>query len=440
MGKYSVESFPDSGVWNTFQTLTDTVGIPYSRAESCYDESHGASPYEVGGPFRKVKIELDAAGSGAVGIGSYITNWQTSISGFGFGYVKYTGGFGYPTYWPGTTEDVANISGPSSIIGLNSSIVPSTSTLDSMVWDKTKPKIENGGLAVAIAELRDVPQMLQTSAKAFALAWNAVKYKYFIPNHAKELITMAPKGASDQFLNHNFGWVPFIKDLTALCDNVIHVDSRIDKLMHDNGNWVRRKAILVNGSDVTKLGGDTGSLCFPSNTVYLLGSMTGNPSYEVYKEKTSLAYGVGRFRYYQPYLDARSPESQGMLGPIRRQLALHGARLTPANVYKAVPWTWLIDWVSDTGRTINAINDWAVDGLTAKYLYLVHHQILTYRIIQRLPFNAKSGGDKVLSFSRIIDVKQRKEAESPFGFGLTWDNLSPKQLAILGALGISRIR
>jgi len=39
----------------------------------------------------------------------------------------------------------------------------------------------------------------------------------------------------------------------------------------------------------------------------------------------------------------------------------------------------------------------------------------------------------------VTTVKRRKEA-NPFGFGVSWDGLSPSQLAISAALGITRLR
>lgn len=440
-GTYFIEVPANSGTWVKFFDLTGRADLPYLKAESCVDEIHSGPPWRNGGPFRKITL-APFGPSGLTAPGTYISNYEHSISGFGYGKVKYVGRFGAPSGFPGTTEDVLNISGfppglgPPSAIGADSPLIPSTTTLDSRVWDQTKPQIEMGGLAVAIAEIRDVPHMLKTTAKGFSDAWNLI---HKLNPRVRDLAVM-PKKASDHFVNHNFGWVPFVKDLSNLCDNVIKVDSRIDHLMANNGDWHRRKAILVNNSETVKIYEDTGYHVgvYPTNTTYLQSCLTGPPTVQTWRNKWSYAEGVGSFRYYQPYLDQRSPESQGMLGPLRRQLALHGARLTPANIYRAVPWTWLLDWVSDSGHVVNAINDWAVDGLVAKYLYLVHHQILTYSYKQITPFNAASGGTQTLNWDRVIDVKQRKEAESPFGFGVHWDDLSPKQLAILGALGILR--
>jgi hypothetical protein len=440
-GTYFIEVPANSGNWIKFFDLEGRADLPYLKAESCMDEVHGGPPFINGGPFRKITITPFGL-SGLTAPGTYISNYEYQISGFGYGKVKYVGRFGGPSSFPGATEDVLTLGGypvglgPQSAIGANSPLVPSTSTLDSRVWDSTKPKIEMGGLAVALAEIRDVPHMLKTTAKGFSDAW---RYLYKANPRIRDMAVM-PKKAADHFVNHNFGYVPFIKDLSNLCDNIIKLDRRIDHLMKDNGDWHRRKAILVNNSDTVKVYSDSSWYLgvYPTNTQYLQSCMTGPPSIEVWRNKWSYAEGVGRFRYYQPYLDERSPESEGMLGALRRQLALHGARLTPANIYRATPWTWLIDWVTDSGHVVNAINDFAVDGLVAKYLYLIHHQILTYSYKQITPFNAASGGVQTLQWDRIIDVKQRKEAESPFGFGVHWDNLSPKQVAILAALGIMR--
>jgi hypothetical protein len=51
---------------------------------------------------------------------------------------------------------------------------------------------------------------------------------------------------------------------------------------------------------------------------------------------------------------------------------------------------------------------------------------------------ATEGGDVEFEWSRKIEVKQRNEAGSPFGFDSPWETLSPWRLAILAALGISK--
>jgi hypothetical protein len=248
------------------------------------------------------------------------------------------------------------------------------------------------------------------------------------------------KGFSNHFLNHNFGWVPFVNDLRKFIDNSVNWKKKLDHLRRDNGQWVKRKVILVNNTEERDLGWGERTFVRPASDPELRGCFipTWNPYYNITETVSTVAYGIGRFRYYQPYFDTSIPDGVGPLATIRGLLALHGARITPVNVYKSTPWTWLVDWIAPVGDDLTAFQDQYLDNMAAKYLYLTHHQVKHQHLRQFLPFDDANGGIKELVYSRIIDCKQRKEAVSPYSFSLTWDQLSPKQLMILAALGISR--
>jgi hypothetical protein len=47
-------------------------------------------------------------------------------------------------------------------------------------------------------------------------------------------------------------------------------------------------------------------------------------------------------------------------------------------------------------------------------------------------------GPVTLQFQRVLSTKQRELADSPYGFNVPWKDLSLRQWAILGAIGISR--
>jgi hypothetical protein len=174
---------------------------------------------------------------------------------------------------------------------------------------------------------------------------------------------------------------------------------------------------------------------YPANT--MTNYMESNPSFIISKKIHHVAYGVGRFRYYQPYLDNNSAEAQGLIGGMRRQLLLHGARLSPQTIYRATKWTWLADWISSSGSIVDALNAMAIDNMASKYFYLCDTYVAQVELNQTHPWNGLSSAPKSLSCIRYYSIKSRKEA-SPFGFSFAWDNLSAKQLAILGALGVSR--
>jgi hypothetical protein len=360
-----------------------------------------------------------------------------------YGRIKYVGGFSPPDPFPGTTDDIS-MSQLNSKLGKDSTLVPNTSTLEAQVWDRTKPRLEQGGLFVALAESKDIGPMLRTSGRGLSQIATMTRQLRSFDDAYRRLGgdlrhgLLAPKNVAGHFLNHSFGWVPFVSDVTKFLDNVINSDTKIRRIMDENGKDIRRRAKLLNHTESIKIADEEGCLVSPGSTYILQACMVAPPRYEVWLDRDIEAHSVGRFRYYVPYFDPSSPESQGILGEARRQLAIHGARLTPLNVYRSIKWTWLIDWITNTGRTIGAVQDQLLDNLAATYLFLCHNERKTYRFRQILPFNARSGGPITLEWSRVIEVKQRKEAEAPFGFGLSWEELSPKQLALLAAIGITR--
>jgi hypothetical protein len=160
-----------------------------------------------------------------------------------------------------------------------------------------------------------------------------------------------------------------------------------------------------------------------------------SPTWTVKEEKFSLITTSGSFKYYRPEFDPDLPDYSSAWNAIQRQLTMYGARITPSNIYRATPWTWLIDWFSDFGSVVDRITDWAWDSILCKYLYLMRTDYRRVTLTQVLPFRT---GDVVLSFQRETNAKIRRGSDSPYGFGLSWNNLSSRQLAILAALGVSR--
>lgn len=433
-GSSFVETNPDSGVYVKFTDGNYIDTEPYSFGEITADEVHGKAPYRVGGPFENMKI-VPAVPNGLVGVGTHITNNAIyTVTPFGQGRLKYVGGHQVDMGdWPGVDFDTNWLFRPSNVgPGLTTwrnYYTPSSSGLESTAWAKSMPQLEQGGLGVALAEARDVPRMLQTTCHGF---WEAYKQAGGYANSE----FLAPRHVADQFLNHHFGWVPFIGDLSKLLDNVYNGATKLDRLIKNNGTWTHvKKTLLESSNSELRFATDNGSMYFPANS--MLGSMEANPNYQIWKTTHRHAYGVGRFRSYVPYLDMNAPEAQGVLGTLRRQLLLHGARLSPATVYRATKWTWLADWVSSSGSVVDAINASVLDGMASQYFYLCDTNTVQLEVRQLHPWNARSNAPRSLSTSRFYETKRRVES-SPFGFSFAWDSLSPKQLAILGALGITR--
>jgi hypothetical protein len=87
------------------------------------------------------------------------------------------------------------------------------------------------------------------------------------------------------------------------------------------------------------------------------------------------------------------------------------------------------------GDHVDQLTDTLVDSIACKYCYVMQTQIKTRKFIATLPLISDT---LVLTFTQTLESKMRDEASSPYGFSLSWADLTPTQIAIAGALGISR--
>jgi len=397
----------------TVQTFNYS-SAPWAAVQITGDEIHPGPPYQSGGPFKTLKLTyMDPFG--VSGRGVYVRSDRMQ---------RYVGGFSVPvsTRFGGPSLSDLNL-----LLDMNSPIFPSMDGWGTQAWAKAKPQLERASAAVFIAEFRDTPRMLKTSSELFHNLWRKL-------GGSGTSKLMQPKKIADNFLNHQFGWVPFIGDMQRFHATYLNQAKLLSDFTARNDKWTRRKVTLSTETTSVKADGGIGCIVSPNFTV-ASGYCTSNPTWELFVDTETNISAVGRFKYYRPEFDQSLTEYHSAWMAMQRRLTLYGARISPSNIYKATPWTWAIDWVSSLNSYVNYANDVLVDSIAAKYLYLIQTQVTRRRIRQVLPTTA---GNVTLEWTRVIETKQRQEAGSPYGFNLTWDQLSPRQLAIAGALAISR--
>jgi hypothetical protein len=115
---------------------------------------------------------------------------------------------------------------------------------------------------------------------------------------------------------------------------------------------------------------------------------------------------------------------------------IFGLQLTPETIWNLAPWSWAVDWFTNVGDVIANLSDWINDGLVMQYGYMMEYKYskITYTPVGPSMFRS---GNRPTQVSLVSETKTRRRA-SPFGFGLTWNGLSPKQLAIAASLGITK--
>jgi hypothetical protein len=162
---------------------------------------------------------------------------------------------------------------------------------------------------------------------------------------------------------------------------------------------------------------------------------TSPPSWKLYETTRLSVRASGKFRFYRPEFDITLPDYSSAWNKAMRYIKIYGAEVSPWHVWQSVPWTWLADWVSNLGNYVERLSDTYEDQVAAAYFFITAKKHIERRLEISLPF---ASGLKTLSFKKSFSSTQRVSADSPYGFNLTWENLTPKRLAILSALGISK--
>jgi hypothetical protein len=415
--------------WNPGQIFTFVPDAQFQFAKVTQDEVHPGPPFKSGGPFFSSEFKCEYDPSGVQGAGTYYNSEQPSwlFPPRRVNSRKYVGGFAPPA--SGTFGLDWGFNSLSSNLSLTANPIPDLSGWGDKAWSKTRPKLEKASAFVFVAELRDMPRMLKTTAAAFHGSWVQLK-----GNDRPWFMT--PKGSADQFLNLQFGWAPFLADIKAFHKVVDNYATFLENISKLNGKSHRRGVSLEKSSVTNVISKGSG---YPASFASISGGQsdwfTAVPTWELKEEITTSVRAVGRWRYYSPAFDVQMADYVGRWSAIRRFMTMFGLRVSPSNVYKAIPWTWLIDWVSNLGDQVSLVSDQLMDETVAEYLYVMRNVVTRRTYTRVLPFRS---GPVTLSWSQVKETKQRAPAASPYGFNLSWSQLDPKKLMILGALGISR--
>jgi len=372
-----------------------TYGI---TQEYCMDELHAGPPWRDGGPFFHFKKKMPLGQR--VNLGTYY-----SLNG----QYKYVGGF-FVNYTPPTNWDIAFTDREVSYV------VDGTKG-----WNRFKPGRPGATLGQALGEARDIPRMLQTSAYGFHNLWRSAR--------AARMRGFNPHSVADHYLNHMFGWVPFVNDIRRMLKTYMRLEKDYNFLIENNNSWIRRGGTVSNDVSSDIIAGDENHTAhIPLMSSYYYSDPTKTGRYQVRRKRVHRTWFSAKFKYYVP--DIRSIE-------FRRWYLqqVFGAHVTPSLIYELTPWSWLADWFSNAGDVVSGLLDPNLDNLTAQYAYVMGktedeysvescHNLAGIPLVATLTFSCKH---------------ETREKASPFGFGLTPGDLTWRQSSILAALGLSRL-
>lgn len=301
------------------------------------------------------------------------------------------------------------------------------------------PIVNLGQYMIELRELPRVPIFMERRAKKF-------------------------KDLGSEYLNVEFGWKPFIKDLILIYEAQSRIQKMLTDLRKNNGLSVRRrskKKVFIETSELC-----SGTLTVPFGRLddesiggnvamegySILGpfggygtyTWPGHADYDLYVTKYRTEWNVATWKYYVPDIGS----SQWTERAIKE---LYGSELTPSVIWSVIPWTWLADWFANVGDIISNLSTNAVDNETltntfamyAETTYTVAHVVSEWPDID----STATPGNGFFLPAGQVDLKHTitridkfRQESSPFGFGLKREDFTSRQLAILAALLVSKAK
>jgi len=378
-------SASDPGIELHGSQITDSEGHPFKHRT-------GANKGDIGGDFYTVKQYVIDAKSTVRLNESYSQN-----------------GFTYHTQYEGTPLPIAFNDSHFPPIVPFADHVDSLDELGATAVNIVKPTNSVADLAVSLGELRTegLPKLPGI--------------------HSWQSRARAAKKAGSEYLGVQFGWLPFVGEIKNVSHGVTESERILSQYIRDSGKLVRRRIEFpVTESFESEVLAhnvpDYGQI-----TSHLLAQMPSGDVIRDIKTTTKEVFSGG-FTYHLP---GDMPGFDGIRDQSLYAKKILGLDLSPDTVWNLTPWSWAIDWFSNTGSVVSNLSDYALDGLVMRYGYVQRHVVVSHSYRHTsLP--------SVPPIIFVTETKMRQRA-NPFGFGLQWNGLSPRQLAIAAALGIKRV-
>ncbi len=255
----------------------------------------------------------------------------------------------------------------------------------------------------------------------------------------------------NEWLSYHFGWVPLVNDVIAAVETLYKLH------------------LLIYGADDTRRhrGGDLGTSFRTSETptsaqkTWNMGSPISNTSTKPFVRDATGSVSLVPSSSYTPVswnntvrvtadyrFSARfhsgTRANATEVGYLDRALELLGADITPATLWNLAPWTWLLDWFSNMGTVVQNLSDLDWSNVLLDYAYLTLQVKTVVSMNVSVPPSWGTTSLYTPSHSTlahtVTTIEKVREQASPVGFSVSWTGLSPFQLSILAALGMTRGR
>jgi hypothetical protein len=281
---------------------------------------------------------------------------------------------------------------------------PTASSYVNRVLAQTGPLTATVNLPVALFELKDLPRMLKHAGDLLHKIGS------------RSGLNPAKEGAAAT-LAYQFGWGPLIQDIGRMMNLVDMIDKRQRMLQQAHSTKGIRRKINLDNLTSTHSGGELRSSTY--------GRFI-NQDYE--GTKNVRTWGTVRWVTRDPSLFGKKPSFKEAFNTA---LGLNPGYI-PISVWKAMPWSWAIDWFAGISDLINAYHNMVYYRPSRICIMRTWTNTWTY------PHCFDAGGE-VSQGSKIAVWKERTIHNPSLVPRIRFPFLDPYKLSILGSFAILAI-
>jgi hypothetical protein len=301
--------------------------------------------------------------------------------------------------------------------------LPSNGVIATEVVARSNPARAAVSLPNFIYELKDLPGMIRDIGMLKLIGQRA-----FSKAHWNGGVPATPRDVANLQLSYQMGWAPLIGDLANMVQFQSSVDRKVRDLtnLYNNGGLHRTIGKAAPATSTRKERQDRWSFSSRVDSIVTVDSALGD-LFTMRESKYTYARKWGTTRWLPDEIGAFTTASI-------RNLAFRlvfGLNTNPKALWDAFPWTWLIDWFSNFG-----------DFIQTSGLGIHAHASLPCIMYERTTeyqYTPKSVPWGTLGPSTITLVDLKRSIASP-GLSVSVPFLTSRQLSILGALAVQRLR
>lgn len=246
----------------------------------------------------------------------------------------------------------------------------------------------------------------------------------------------AVRSSADDYLSLQFGALPLISDLRRVHSAIRDKTRILQQYARDSGKLIRRTYRFPTDSSTT-----TVPVAYQVNP-----SSGGGPVWWANPGTTSQTTTITRDVWFKGAFTYHRATGDSALSRLTQDYQdlnhLLGLGVGPSTAWNLLPWSWAVDWFTNTGDIMKNAQMFMNDGLIMDYGYVMQTETIQtswtrsgctflypgYKITW-------SGAPWTCGF---YQQKKERRPANPFGFGITYESLSSRQMSILAALGITK--